>query len=63
MIERLYQNRNYLELFARKRPSNPKWYIWGDEAEGGSDIVIPGYPVPAYSGRVNLNPSDAGKEA
>ena len=63
MIERLYQNRSYIELFARKRPSNPEWYIWGDEAEGGSDIVIPGYPVPAYSGRVNINISDDGKEA
>jgi len=62
VIERLYQNRSYLELFARKRPTNPNWYIWGDEAEGGSDIVIPSYPVPAYSDRVNLNTSDAGKE-
>ena len=58
VIERLYQNRNYLELFARKRPSNPNWYIWGDEAEGGSDVVIPGYPVPVYSERVNINPTD-----
>ena len=58
IIERLYQKRNYLELFARKRPSNPNWYIWGNEAEGGSDIVIPGYPVPLYSGRVNTNPTD-----
>jgi len=58
VIERLYQNRRYLELFARKRPTNPNWYIWGDEAEGGSDIVIPGYPVPAYSGKVNCNPTD-----
>ena len=68
VIERLYQNRNYLELFARKRPSNPNWYIWGNEAEGGSDIVIPGYPVPAYSERVNPNPTapdspDTAKEA
>lgn len=52
VIERLYKNRNYLELFARKRPSNPNWYIWGDEAEGGSDVVIPGYPVPVYSDKV-----------
>lgn len=52
VIERLYQDRKYLELFARKRPTNPSWYIWGDEAEGGSDIVIPGFPVPAYSGRI-----------
>lgn len=58
IIERLYQKRNYLELFARKRPSNPNWYIWGNETEGGSDIVIPGYPVPLYSGRVNTNPTD-----
>ena len=55
VIERLYQNRTRLELFARKRPSNPDWYIWGNEAEGGSDVVIPGYPVPEYSSRVHLD--------
>ena len=54
IIERLYPNRKYLELFARKRPSNPNWYIWGNEAEGGSDIYIPGYPVPEYSDRVKI---------
>ena len=54
VIERLYQNRRYLELFARRRPKNPEWYIWGNEAEGGSDIIIPGYPVPVYSGRVKI---------
>ena len=54
VIERLYQNRKYLELFARKRPKNPEWYIWGDETEGGSDVIIPGYPVPIYSGKVKL---------
>ena len=52
IIERLYQNRSYLELFARKRPANKEWFIWGNEAEDGSDIYIPGYPVPKYSGRV-----------
>lgn len=56
IIERLYPNCDYLELFARKRPSNPDWYIWGNEAEGGSDIFVPGYPVPEYSGRVQFLP-------
>lgn len=56
IIERLYPKRNYLELFARKRPSNPAWYIWGNEAEGGSDVYIPGYPVPEYTERVKLPP-------
>lgn len=37
----------YLELFARHR--EPDWDCWGFEAPGGSDIVIPGYPVPKYS--------------
>ncbi len=54
IIERLYKNRSYVELFARKRPSNKDWRIWGLEAEGGSDIFIPGYPVPEYSQKVRL---------
>ncbi len=58
IIERMYRNRDYIELFARKRPSNQKWFIWGDEAEGGSDIYIPGYPVPEYSGRVLFAKAD-----
>lgn len=33
----------YLELFARRR--QPGWDAWGNEI--GSDIVIPGYPVPS----------------
>lgn len=54
IIERLYPGSSYLELFARNRPSNKDWYIWGDQAEGGGDIVIPGYPVPLYSDRVKF---------
>lgn len=46
IIERLSDG-PYLELFARRR--QPGWDAWGFEAPGGSDIVIPGYPVPAYS--------------
>ena len=34
----------YLELFARHR--EPGFDIWGLEAPDGSDIEIPGYPVP-----------------
>lgn len=41
----------YLELFAR-RPE-PDFDAWGNEI--ASDIVIPDYPVPAYSGKVNFN--------
>ena len=33
-----------LELFARHR--QPGYDVWGLEAPGGSDIDIPGYPVP-----------------
>lgn len=62
IIERLYQNRSYLELFARRRPSNPEWYIWGLEAEGGSDIVIPDYPVKNYSDRVKSTEKDSPTE-
>ena len=55
IIERLYGNcTERLELFARLRPSNPNWYCWGNESAGGSDIYIPGYPVPEYSNRVKF---------
>ena len=40
----------YLELFARRRQSG--WDCWGNEVPGGSDIVIPGYPVPSYSEKI-----------
>ncbi len=40
----------YLELFARRR--QPGWDAWGNEV--ASDLVIPGYPVPAYSEKVTL---------
>ncbi len=39
----------YLELFSRAR--FPGFDHWGNEVPGGSDIHIPGYPVPAYSDR------------
>lgn len=40
----------YLELFCRRRPaSTEKWYCWGNQCEDGSDLFIPGYPVPSYS--------------
>jgi hypothetical protein len=37
-------------MFARRRPKNPDWDVWGNEID--SDIVIPGYPVPHYSHKV-----------
>lgn len=49
VIERLSDG-PYLELFARRR--QPGWDAWGFEAPGGSDLVIPGYPVPTYSDKV-----------
>lgn len=61
IIERLYPNRKYLELFARKRVRNENWMIWGNEAEGGSDIKIPGYPVPEYSPLASGHNSLSGK--
>jgi len=44
----------YLECFARAR--FPGFDHWGFEVPGGSDLHIPGYPVPAYSPRA-LNPT------
>ena len=47
VIERISQG-PYLELFARRRPPSDKdWSVWGLEAPGGSDIEIPGYPLPS----------------
>ena len=54
VIERLSDG-PYLELFARRR--QPGWDCWGFEAPGGSDLVISGYPVPAYSDKVLKNKS------
>jgi len=34
----------YLELFARRRPNQEKWDVWGNQIK--SDISISGYPVP-----------------
>lgn len=39
----------FLELFSRRR--FPGFDHWGNEVPGGSDIHIPGYPVPKYSPR------------
>lgn len=48
-IQKLYPDcAPYLELFARQRFSNA-WKIHGYEAPGGSDVYIPGFPVPSYS--------------
>lgn len=49
----------YLELFARHR--EPDWDCWGFEAPGGSDLEIPGYPVPKYSEKVT-NPEKSTEE-
>ena len=45
-----------IELFARA--AAPGWDCWGNEI--GSDLVIPGYPVPKYSDKVN--PADIEQE-
>jgi MT-A70 len=45
LIERFAGSGPYLEIFARTRP-NERWSVWGLEAPGGSDVEIPGYPVP-----------------
>ena len=59
IIERMSHG-PYLELFARHR--QPGWDIWGLEAPGGSDIEIPGYPVPTYSTKVNQKNNEKGVE-
>lgn len=52
MIERM-SNGPYLELFARRR--QPGWDAWGLEVPGGSDVDLPGYPVPSFSEKVLHN--------
>lgn len=52
IIERMYPEGKHLELFARRRPANPAWDCWGLECPGGSDVYIPGYPMPSYSPKV-----------
>ncbi|WP_120003348.1 MT-A70 family methyltransferase [Nesterenkonia muleiensis] len=44
----------FLEMFARRR--FPGFDSWGWEAPGGSDVYVPGFPVPEYSDRA-YNPS------
>ena len=45
----------YLELFARRVYNQDRWDVWGDsvprnaDGTGGSDIFLPGWPVPSYS--------------
>lgn len=53
IIERL-SNGPYLELFARRR--QPGWDVWGNEID--ADIIIPGYPVPCYSDKANVEPKE-----
>lgn len=49
IAERCYPNcTKRLELFARRR--QPGWDVWGDQIE--SDVIVPNYPVPAYSSKV-----------
>ena len=45
----------YLELFARRRRHG--WTAWGNEID--SDVAIPGYPVPKYSGTILSALSDS----
>lgn len=36
-----------LELFARRRPPAPNWWVWGKEIESDVSLVEWGYPVPS----------------
>lgn len=46
LIERFVGEGPFIEIFARKRPSSSQdWRIWGLEAEGDSDFVMPGFPL------------------
>lgn len=49
----------YLEMFARRR--FPGFDHWGLEVPGGSDVFIPGYPVPEYSPKA-LDPNPASSD-
>jgi N6-adenosine-specific RNA methylase IME4 len=61
IIERLSKP-PYLELFARRKPSNPAWDVWGNEID--SDLTMAGYPVPSdvkHSDSRNNSSSDNGE--
>lgn len=46
LIERLVGPEGTLvELFARVRPSSPRWLVWGWEVDG--DLSVPQYPTPS----------------
>ena len=53
IIERLSSG-PYLELFARRR--QPGLDVWGNEID--AYIIIPGYPVPCYSDKANVEPKE-----
>jgi N6-adenosine-specific RNA methylase IME4 len=53
IIERLSKP-PYLELFARRKPSNPTWDVWGNEID--SDLTMAGYPVPSDK-KLNTKPN------
>ncbi|MDX2375635.1 S-adenosylmethionine-binding domain-containing protein [Microbacterium sp. LRZ72] len=36
-----------LELFARRRPPAPNWWVWGNEIESDASLLKWGYPVPS----------------
>jgi N6-adenosine-specific RNA methylase IME4 len=36
-----------LELFARRRPPAPNWWVWGNEIESDVSLAQWGYPVPS----------------
>ena len=63
IIQRLYPHCEYLELFARDRVPLDHWYYWGNECEGGSDVFLPGYPVPEYSDKVKFASPELKKKA
>lgn len=39
-----------LELFARRRPPAPNWFVWGNEIDADISLAEFGYPVPSDFG-------------
>lgn len=44
-----------LELFARRRPPVPNWWVWGNEIESDVSLLPWGYPVPSDFARQDIS--------
>lgn len=51
-----------LELFARRRPPAPGWWVWGNEIESDVSLAEWGYPVPSDFARQDTPDEKSGED-